>query len=629
MTDTAPADWSDQELLQYLIKNHPEQPQTGLDQAAGIAKQAGVGAAKTLVNNAGLPGDMRELAGKAADWIASKFQGDRQSTKGVNDLMTGGGESVSPAPFNERFSGQAAPEPTAGDRVKQALMRAPSGVGSFFSLPTSEQVRKGVEGVTGEFRKPQNTAEEYADTIGSFAPAVVAGPGGFAGPTAGRVAYNLAATPIKRFVTNAAIPGGMSEFAGQATKGTAAEPYARVAGALASPVVTSAWQFARRNPIAPSIPADRQAAYERLGEQGANKNISVGELTGNTNRRYNETVAGTRAQVMDENKLRDLTRAATRVYGEEGENFHEALNRGHARIGPGIEESAGKLKVRMDPELGDALVAIDAKTLKEGLNPDQVNRLRAVRDNIVENFGTVARKSKAKNAAELPDWTEVKGPAFQNLIAKDSILQGAIDEGGRIGFYAKKMKEALMDAAIRTSERPGTREGVGDRQALADFRNYRRQYANMMAMEEGASAGGEQAARGLLTPASLRMIATNRDKSDYFLGRGDYAQLAKDANLLMTPLPNSGTTQRAKAMWPWQLMGTLGGAVLGGAAAPGIGHAVGATLGAAAGPAVRSRMVRLQPWWLDQEVARRRHIANLLAGDVATQQLTHDPGTSQ
>lgn len=80
---------------------------------------------------------------------------------------------------------------------------------------TSEEVTRKVESVQGPLYKPQTTAGKYANTIGQFVPGAVAGPGGVVRKTALSV-----------------IPGVASEAAGQATEGTAFEPYARVGGAL-------------------------------------------------------------------------------------------------------------------------------------------------------------------------------------------------------------------------------------------------------------------------------------------------------------------------------------------------------------------------------------------------------------
>lgn len=69
--------------------------------------------------------------------------------------------------------------------------------------------------VTGPLHEPQTTAGKYATTIGEFAPSAIAGPGGAA-----------------RKAAEIVLPAVASEAAGEATAGTALEPYARVAGGL-------------------------------------------------------------------------------------------------------------------------------------------------------------------------------------------------------------------------------------------------------------------------------------------------------------------------------------------------------------------------------------------------------------
>lgn len=84
----------------------------------------------------------------------------------------------------------------------------------------SQSIQKAIEGVTGEFYKPKGVIEEGLQTVGEFAPGAIGGPGSLAG----------------RFATRALAPAIASEAAGQFTKGTDLEPYARVGGALAGGV---------------------------------------------------------------------------------------------------------------------------------------------------------------------------------------------------------------------------------------------------------------------------------------------------------------------------------------------------------------------------------------------------------
>lgn len=81
----------------------------------------------------------------------------------------------------------------------------------------SEGIQKAIEAKTGEFYKPQGTAEEIASKVGQFAPAVIGGP----------------ETMAAKLATRVVAPAVASEAAGKLTEGTAAQPYAEIAGALA------------------------------------------------------------------------------------------------------------------------------------------------------------------------------------------------------------------------------------------------------------------------------------------------------------------------------------------------------------------------------------------------------------
>ena len=138
--------------------------------AADVAKSGGIGLAKGLIGGTvALPGNIADLMGRGVDWVAKK-------TLGV-DL------------------------PQEGN-----------------PLPTSESVQKRIEGVTGPFYKPQTRAGEYAQTVGEFVgdPTSYVGPGGALRKVGGAVAGGLG-----------------SETAGQLTKGTEAEPLARIIGGVA------------------------------------------------------------------------------------------------------------------------------------------------------------------------------------------------------------------------------------------------------------------------------------------------------------------------------------------------------------------------------------------------------------
>lgn len=82
--------------------------------------------------------------------------------------------------------------------------------------------------VTGPLHKPQTLPGKYAETVAEFIPSAVAmGPGGVV-----RGAGNM----IRNATAYGIIPGVASEVAGQLTKGTWAEPYARAGAAVVGSV---------------------------------------------------------------------------------------------------------------------------------------------------------------------------------------------------------------------------------------------------------------------------------------------------------------------------------------------------------------------------------------------------------
>lgn len=156
--------------------------------ATGLAKAASAGAAKGTIGVAGAIGDVAHTLGDLRDRYISNPISRKLGLKEVN---------------------LDAPDPA------QAI--------------GSEAIQKQVEKVTGEFHKPQNTAEKYTDTIASFLPGVAGGGEGLA----------------SRLLTRAVVPGAASEAAGQATEGTAAEPYARVGAAVLGGVASARAAAAR------------------------------------------------------------------------------------------------------------------------------------------------------------------------------------------------------------------------------------------------------------------------------------------------------------------------------------------------------------------------------------------------
>lgn len=150
-----------------------------MDYAADVARVVPGGLAQAAAAIAGAPGDIESLLDAGGNWIAKKL--------GASD------ETL--------------------DRIKQYRERSDA-AGLMPKLPTSAGINKAVSDPFGGYYKPKTIAGEYAQTAAQFAPAALS-----PGAAGRRIARTL-------------VPAATSETAGQLTKGTEYEPYARAVGAL-------------------------------------------------------------------------------------------------------------------------------------------------------------------------------------------------------------------------------------------------------------------------------------------------------------------------------------------------------------------------------------------------------------
>lgn len=188
------------------------QPSTATD----IAKSGGIGLAKGVIAAAGIPGD---VGGLLNNYV-------------VNPILraTGlqGGDKETPTLFG------------SGD------------------------IQKRIEGVTGEFYKPQTRPGRYAETVGEFVgnPISYAGPGGLTTKTA------------------TAITGGLgSEAAGQAAQGTMLEGPARIAGGVVGAIGGGARAIAAPAKAAPILEKAAVPTTENL-VQTAKQGYQAAEKAG-------------------------------------------------------------------------------------------------------------------------------------------------------------------------------------------------------------------------------------------------------------------------------------------------------------------------------------------------------------
>lgn len=179
---------SDQELLALHQQTAPKvsepEPTVG-EIAKDVAKSGGVGLARGAIGMAGAAGDLRNLLSAATGYVGDKLGVSPETAQRVKDFAS------TALKFNP---------------VTNVMQMS----------PTSGDIQRRIEGVTGEFYQPKTVPGEFSQTIGSFAPAAIGG----------------GSSALARVLGQVVAPAVASETLGQMTKGSEDEPYARIGGAL-------------------------------------------------------------------------------------------------------------------------------------------------------------------------------------------------------------------------------------------------------------------------------------------------------------------------------------------------------------------------------------------------------------
>jgi hypothetical protein len=487
---------------------------------------------------AGMAGDLADMAKKGADWIGNKLP-----------------SIPSPAPDSTLGRvGQFLRDESAKSANLPAARVGSGDLPGSYAPPTGAQIQKSVEGVTGDFYQPKTTMGQYAQTAGEFAPALIGGP----------------ETLGAKLVSRVAVPAAVSETAGQLTKGTAAEPYARVLGALASPLATSA---ARRAITPLPANAERAALVDTLGNEGVD--LTAGQRTGNKPLQWAESTfgdmpgAGGAAARTQENQAQQFTAAALRRAGETADRATpDVIDGAFRRIGSDFEGVAQRNHVVADSHLGNDLATVEAE-YNNLVGPTQrapvvENTMRDLGDIVAQNGGHITGEQYNALTSRLA--RQARGakadPQLQEALTG---TRGALDDA--------------MERSLQAS---------GNTADLDTLRTARRQYRNLLTVEKAATGAGAATAEGLISASALRNATVTQNRRAYARGQGDFADLARAGEGVMKPLPNSGTAPRQYM----QHMASIIGGVAGGATGGLPGAVAGIAAPAAAGRVLMSRPVQ-------------------------------------
>ncbi len=368
---------------------------------------------------------------------------------------------------------------------------------------------------------------KFAGTIGEFIP--------------GALAFGGTGNVIKYGV----IPGASSEAAGQLTEGTAFEPYARFAGAVAGGVLPDLLKKGASALISPYGGADPERLKLAAVLDDFGVPISAGQRVGNEALRRKEGLTGA-GQALNETQREAFTRAALKTAGTDASRATpEVLADTAKRIGDVFDDVVRGVDVTPDPQSLTALS--EAVSTYKSLAPTG-NQAPLV-SNILKDTTKAMRGGNTIPAATLKVW--------RSGLSK---LTASADTATREA--ATKALEAVDDMMTAALNAAGRADDV------ARLATARGEWRNFLAIQKAATGAGESTAAGLLSPAQLRSAVRQQGISSFAQGRrGDIGELARAAVGVMDSLPNSGTPAGIRAMLP-----------------AGLGSGVGATLGSSIGP---------------------------------------------
>lgn len=287
------------------------------------------------------------------------------------------------------------------------------------------------------------------------------------------------------------------------------------------------------------ITPERQALVDLLEQNGIK--ATAGQRSGSKALQYAENflgdapLAGGKATKAMEAQGGAFTNAAMQKMGGSGLATPDNMTRNFDRIGRSFNDLSARntlvADAQFNQDIGDTLrnyAVLLPEQRKQAISAtvsDLIDRLRAGNGSMPGDQYQAIRSKIGKMA--------------QTTRQSDPEFSGAL----------KGIRDA-MDGAMNRSVSP---------QDAAAWQEARRQYGNYKTLEKAVGGAGSNNAEGRISPQGLRAaIAQGGNKGAYVRGQGDFADLARAGNAIMSPLPNSGTAQRNF------LAGATGGATLAG-----------------------------------------------------------------
>ena len=429
--------------------------------------------------------------------------------------------------------------------------------GSAISGKPRDQVLAEMRGNQQEAQTDNPGSYLAGQVAGGVAQAAAMGPASF---TARMGGAGIGKAALGSGVDGALIGAGYGAGSGEnaqerALGGALGAATGGVVGVAAPYVAAGASNLARRAVSPFTAAPERQAAISTLEREGVP--LTAGQRTGSERLRYRESeLGGNRADDIMRQQGEAFTDAAMRRAGASGLANSDNLAGNQARLGQGFNDVSARNTLTADQQfLGDMV-----GTLRE-YNRVLPSEQKQILGNIASDIGDRIKAGGGR----------ISGDDYQTIRSRlTKRAHNARINDPELADAYRGLRNSL-DSAMDRSIRP---EDAGIWAGL------RREYGNQKTLEKAiASAGGEDAATGVISPARLRMASSSGNKGGYARGEGDFAELAKAGQAVMTPLPNSGTAKRLAAQY---LIPAVAGSAYGGSD----GNWQNALLGAGAGLAL-------------------------------------------
>ncbi|MFG6573217.1 hypothetical protein ACGYLO_16610 [Sulfitobacter sp. 1A13353] len=463
--------------------------------------------------------------------------GERIGTgiRGAGAAVARGMADVPAIPANLAQLATAGVEKVAGMEEPSAVSRA------LDSLPDTRDMLAAVPviGEESKFRAPGKTGD-FISTMGEFA----GGAGMAAGPSA--------------MVRYGAIPGAASEAAGQATEGTAAEPYARVGAGLLASIAAAPKPGAFKG----NDEATRMA--NKLQSEGV-RDLTVGQAKNSQPlMRMEGRLAPTNAQVDD------FTASAMRQIGSaEKVATPSALKSASDAIVKRMDDAVKGVSVVPDKSAYKAAVKVASDYAERVPQGSLTPRIRGIANEIV----AFSKSKKDVPLSTLKKW--------RSDIGKMTVSPDAATRDAAHGL--RSLVDDMTDQGLKAAGRADD---------IANLREARETYRNFIGVRDAASRAGAEG--GTLSPTQLNQsLIRAQGREAYATGRTTpMADFTRSGAAVLRPAPtvNPGGARTISEALPAAL--ATGGAAFGYGAGMGVGGAAAAGIGAASLPFMGQALMR-------------------------------------